>query len=481
MFVCLDKYQLLVQTPFNKKYDLVQKFRGLNITRGSFNDPVDFMEAGFIRKDKWDCFHLDVPIHLSNDEVPSMQINGHWNGAGHGEPCCIVLTAPRHDKTCADIGSLWKDAAGVTFTLLRIATEDHLIFVSENVGTLTDYKFVMQITGTLTYVSDGANTASIPAFGEQKMVYLTRAYKFTKKRVMITKDGVDRVLYGGAECDSARIEEEYHHKNPATVAPALTAARPRGGYTTQPDLGNFGETMLIHRLTYHLLPDGAVLCEFQYEKKMPVRIELLLGVMYQERLDVFGGGIYRHIPKTLPFDCEEGTFDFSGLVPMAPGPFPKFKFLHRDFWTDPMSPPDRNVDYFKDTEGNMQLAFACGFLPVYDGAPEIRRTHLDNSALLIRTRKMYPLFMDGDVPDCHGIAYRKHFVPEKEGGGIYTVKFAGKTYIFADFFAEKTLTIPVRGSVKLFEKSDSVTYAVENGILSVTGKKGYAVFYEEEA
>ncbi len=480
MFVCMDKYQLLMQTPYSEKYDLVQKFRGLDITRGTFNDPVDFMEAGLIRKDKWDCFHLDIPIHLSNDEVPSSQINGHWNGAGHGDPCCIVLCAPRHGKTCADVGSVWKDCAGVTFTLLRIATEDHLIFVSENIGTLNDYKFVMQISGTLTYVSDGAHTGPIPASGEQKIVYLTRAYKFAKKRVIVTKDGKEQTLFGSAHCDSARIEEEYHHRNPATVAPALTAARPLGGYPEEPDLGDFGETMLIHRLCYHLLPDGTVLVEFKYEKKMPVRIELLLGVMYQERIDVFGGGIYRHIPKTLPVVCDEGTFDFSGLVPMAPGPFPKAKFLHRDFWTDPMSPPDRNVDYFKDAEGNMQLAFACGFLPLYDGVPEKRLQHLENAALLYHSRKMYPIFMDGDVPDCHGIAYRKYFIPEKESGGFYTIETAGKIFIFADFFGENTFRIPTGGNVRLFEKSDSVSYTMENSTLTVSGQNGYAVFYEEE-
>ncbi|MBE7063735.1 MAG: hypothetical protein E7390_08145 [Ruminococcaceae bacterium] len=480
MFVCLNKYQLLVQTPFSEAYDLVQKFRGLDITRSSFNDPVDFMEAGLIRKDKWDCFHLDIPFHLSNDEVPSSQINGNWNGAGHGDPCCIALHAPRHDKTVADIGSVWVDAAGVSFTLLRIATEDHLIFVSENIGTLAEYKFVMQITDRLTYLSDGANTLPIPASGEQKTVYLTRAYKFTKKRVVVTKDGKDRILFGSAHCDSARIEEEYLHRNPATVAPALTAARPPGGFASEPDLGDFGETMLIHRLCYHMSADGTVLCEFQYEKKMPVHIGLLLGVMYQERLDVYGGGIYRHIPKTLPVVCEEGTFDFSGLVPMAPGPFPKCTFLGRDFWSVPAAPPDRNVDYFKDTEGNMQLAFACGFLPIYDGVPEKRLQHLENAALLYHSRKMYPLFMDGDVPDCHGIAYRKYFIPERDSGGTYTIRADGKTFIFADFFSEKTFRIPISGPVQLFEKSDSVSYAVKDNILTVSGRHGYAVFYKEE-
>ncbi|MBQ7033416.1 MAG: hypothetical protein IJN25_07150 [Clostridia bacterium] len=478
MFVCMAKYQLLVQTPYSETYDLVQKFRGMTITHGSFNDPVDFMEAGLIRRDKWDCFHLDVPFAISNDEAVPCIINGIWHGAGHGYPCCVALYAPRHDKTVADVGSVWKDDAGVTFTLLRIPNEDYLVFVSENIGTLEDYKFVLHITGKLTYVSSGAHTAPIPAGEEQKTVYLVRAYKFTKKRVIVIQDGKERILFGSAHCDSARIEEEYEIRNPATVAPALTAARPLGGFSEQPDLGDYGETMLIHRMNYHLLPDGTILCDFNHEKTMSgVRFERWLGAMYQEKLDVYGGGIHRRVPKTLPLVCSDGTFDFNTPISLDPGIYPEGKpYITREFWATPDSPPDRVVDYFRDAAGHDRLGFACGYLPVYDGVPEKRLQHLTHAGLLNSTRKVYPTFMDGDLTKVRGIAYKKYFVQSTDRASFYTITFEGKTYVYVDFIEEKTLEIPCSGAVSLYEKSNDVSYEVENSTIIVKGTNGYAVF-----
>lgn len=480
MFVAMSKYQLLVQTPYSETHDLVQKFRGMEITHGSFNDPVDFMEAGLIRKDKWDCFHLDVPFAISNDEAVPCIINGIWHGAGHGYPCCVVLYAPGHGKTVADIGSVWRDDAGVSFTLLRIATEAHLVFVSENTGSLESYKFVMQITGKLTYLFGGENTAPIPADGEQKTAYLTRAYKFTKKRVITIKDGKESILFGSADCDAVRIEEEYEIRNPATVAPALTAARPKGGFTEEPDLGDYGETMLIHRMNYHVLPDGTVLCDFNHEKTMNVSFDRWLGAMYQEKLDVFGGAIHRRIPKTLPLTLSDGTFDFNTPISLEKGEYPESDpLITEEFWATPDSPPDRVVDYFRDKEGHDRLGFACGYLPLYDGVPEKRKQHLTHTGYFKNSRKVYPTFMNGDLNSVRGIAYKKYFPQNTDRASFYQITFEGKTYIYVDFIEEKTLKIPVHGSVSVYEKSDDISYAVSEDVVSVSGKNGYAVFIAE--
>lgn len=477
MFVCLNKYQLLVQTPYSEKYDLVQKFRGMDITHASFNDPVDFMEAGLIRKDKWDCFHTDVPFTFSSDEAVPCIINGIWLGAGHGHPACIALAAPGHGKTVRDIGSRWKDESGMTFTLLRILTEDHLMLVSENIGTKEDYQFVLHIEGKLSFLSDGENTAPIPAGEDQKTIYLTRAYKFTKKRIIVIKDGKESILYGSAHCDSARIEEEYEIRNPATVAPALTAARPEGGYKEQPDLGDYGETMLVHRMRYHILPDGTVLCDFDHEKTMDIRFDRWLGAMYQEKLDVFGGAIHRRIPKTKPLTLSDGTFDFNTPISLERGSYPESDpLITKEFWATPNSPPDRVVDYFRDKEGHDRLGFACGYLPLYDGVPEKRLKHLTHTGYFKNTRKVYPTFMNGDLDKVRGIAYKKYFPQSTDRASFYTITFEGKTYIYVDFIEEKTLEIPVSGTVSVYEKSDDVTYAASDGMLSVSGKNGYAVF-----
>ncbi len=478
MQVYTSKSTALFKTPYSEAYDLAQLFRGIELIHGSpFNDPVDFMSAGLVRRDKWDPFHFDIPLAITSDEATPAIINGNWIGANHGEPCCITLEAPKHGKTLADVGSVWKDDAGVSFTLLRIETEDHLLLVSENTGTKEAYQFVMQITGRLSYVSDGAHPAPIPATGTQKISYLARACQFTEKRIIIIKDGAEQVLCGSAECDSARIEESYILRNPATVAPALTARRPENGFTQPPDLGDYGEPMLLHRMYYHILADGTVLCDFSVEKTMDVQFERWMGAMYQEKQDAFGGGIYRRIPKTLPLTLSDGTFDFNTPISLEPGVYPETRpVLSREYWAVPDSPPDRVVDYFRDAEGHDRLGFACGYLPLFDGEPEKRLRHLRQAGLLNHTRKMYPTFMDGDLTAVRGIAYKKYFPQSRDRASLYTIPWAGKTYIYADFIEENTVQLPVSGFVTLYEKSGDVTYGLDENILTAHGKNGYAVW-----
>jgi len=67
-------------------------------------------------------------------------------------------------------------------------------------------------------------------------------------------------------------------------------------------------------------------------------------------------------------------------------------------------------------------------------------------------------------------------MPERDNAFMYTIPAEGKTYIFMDFFTNATLTAPLEGNVRLYEKSEDITYEVKDGILSASGKKGYAVF-----
>ncbi len=476
----LDNGMAVFQTPYDEKYDMVQKFRGLGKHSVDDNGPVDFVSVGLAIREKEDAWHPDIPFALTTDEAVPCRVNDAWIGANHGQPCCIDLYAPKHGKTISDVGSVWKDEKGVLFTLLRVLNEDYLQFVSENVGTKTDYRFVMHIADSLTYISNGENKEAIQTDGGQKLSLLNRAYRFTKKRLIGIRDGQEKVVNRYMECDKAKIEEEYEIINPATVAPALTAARPEGGYMSPPDLGNYGEVMIRHHMVYHILEDGTVLCDFEVEKCMDVHFERWMGAMFQERQDVFGGSIWRYLPKTLPITCPEGEFDFSVPYDTAPGPFPKTFHVTPEFWENPASPPDRVVDYLRDEKGHDRLGFVCGFLPLYDGLPEKRLEHLEHSIMLYHSRKVYPTFMSGDITKTRGIAYRRFFEVEKDRASYYTVQAEGKTFLYADFFEENTLEIPICGSVHLYEKSDGISFSEKDGTLTVSGDKGYAVFICEE-
>ena len=201
-----------------------------------------------------------------------------------------------------------------------------------------------------------------------------------------------------------------------------------------------------------------------------------MGAMFQERIDAFGGGVRRYIPKTKHIDTPEGVFDFSRPYPLDSEIFPKDKFVTEEYYTNPNSPPDRIVDYFFDEKGIAKLGFACGYLPLYDGAPEYRSKHLSEATELIYTRKAYPTFLTGTFSRVQGIAYKKYFPVSSNAASWYSVQAEGKTYLYADFFEQTTLQIPIQGKATLLEKSDSTTYKIHKNSLTLSSPKGYAVF-----
>ncbi len=479
MYVCTYQDFLLIRTPFSKRYDLIQKFRGLEGDSLRYNKPVDFMESGLMQKDKWDCWHIDVPFALNTDEAVPAFVNGSYIGGNHGHHGAVLVYSPAHGKTTVDVGSLWKDEKGIFFTLVRVENEDYLSFISENVGIgIENYEFVTQIVGRLVYCENGENTKEISP-QEQNIQDIRRSIRHKNKSITAFVDGNARRVLGGLSCDYAEIYEEYEIINPATVAKSLREARPQGGYLKQPDLADFGEPMISCKITYRIEPDGTVLILFDYKKLMNVRFERFLGVMHQEKLDVYGGGIWRYYPKVVPFTTKEGIFDFSKPTSLVGKPFPKEKALTRKYWRDNGSPCERVVDYFRDKKGNDKLAFASGFLPIYDGAPEVRDRQVFNVINMQYTRKHYPMFLEGDLTEFRGIGYKKYFKPLKNKASYYQISVEDKTYIFADLFVETSLDIPISGQVSLLEKSEDVSFEKVGKVLKIKGNNGFAVFVSE--
>ncbi len=467
--------QVNFRTPYNEKYDLIQKYRGVAEGNFGYNNTVDNIETGLVLREKWDYWHSDVPLSISTDEAPPMTVNGTYIGANHGFSGAVGLYLPGHDKTLADVGSHWKDAEGTLWTLLT-ANEDVITLISENIGeSEVRYDFKRNIEGTLIYVSGGEHTSDIVVGAKSFQTAMRPVNRHTKRRVVAYKDGQAKVVYGEESCDYAEIQEEYDVVNPVSMARALHENRPEGGYTAIPQA--MGDAMIKCRYIYRIEADGTVVIDFSYEKLQDVHLKVCMGAMYQEKLDVYGGGIYRYIPKILPFETPEGSFDFS--VPVSTdyrAPFPKVKYIKADCWENPMSPPDKIVDILRDSEGHDRLGFVCGYLPIYDGVPKKRIPHLETAIHIVRTRKGYPFFMSGDLTKMRGVAYKKYFVPERDNAVIYTIPYEGKKYIYMDFFQEATLSVAVEGTVKLYEKSEAISYEVKDGMLSARGTKGYAVF-----
>ncbi len=474
MIVSKHKDTVLFATHYSDEFELIQKFSGLSPVNAYYNTPVNFTESGLKYKNKWDIWHIDVPFAYSNDEAPPVMVNKKWLGANHVFPFAVALHIPDHGKEYADIGSLWQDDEGTKWTLTNVS-EEVLTFVSENIGeSYTKYDFKMQIASKLTHIENAVNKEDIDCNVESWKSALSPSIRITKCKVITYTDGKPQLLLYHTECDYAEIHEDYDIVNPVSMVEEIRKNRPEGGYTS-PFYGAMGETMVSVSRIYRIENDGTITCDFKIKKHMDIHLMRCLGVMFQEKLDTYGGGIYRYIPKSKPFVCDEGSFDFSMPVSTAPGPYPKNGYLTPQFWEDEKNPPDRIVDYFRNTDGKDVMGFSCGYLPVLDGVPEIRTKQLLSTVNHVSTRKAYPFFMEGDISECHGIAYRKHFPVDKDKTSVYTIPYGDKTYTYVDLFEEDIITVPMENQPELYEKANGISYSYENGILTVKGK-GYSMF-----
>lgn len=462
----------IIITEFDKQNDLITKFRHTDILKSPYNRPVDFAEVGLLGRNKYDKWLPDIILSLSTDEAAPCVVKDDYIGANHGTPCAVKIYSPGHKRDFSDIGTVWCDSDGTRFTIIRIDDEDYITLVSENLGKdECDYSFKRSVCGNLT-----KNNSEI-SFCSQRCVYLANALRLKERCVFGIVDGKKVNVDAQCICNRAEITDNYDIINPATVAPELARLRPVGGYKENPDLSMFGEVMIEHNMTYVVLEDGTVLSDFDLKRKMNVRFERWIGIMFQARRDTFGGGIYRYLPKTKLFEADGKIFDFSAPLSLAES-YPQNHFLEKEGWLDEFSPPDRCIDYYRNNEGEDVICFASGFLPVFDGEPSIRCEKITHAGHLYKTRKYYATFANGDIKETRGIGYKKYFIPQCDGASVYNVEYGDKIFIFADFFKENEIKVAVSGDLKLVESYGDLEYSVEDGILHIKGKKGCMTLIE---
>lgn len=503
MDISINSNDIVFRTPFSDKHDLLQIMRGIRPGTVFANEPVDFRLSGLQRKGHMDIWHIDIALSFATDEAAPPAINFDDGGANHSAPCGVRLNVPNHGMDYSDISSLWHDEAGNEWTLVRVEDPDNLMFVSQNVGTSkTHHKFLDRVIGTLTYVTCGTHTAPITPTSQSGHNQMHRSIRHTARDLFYYKDGQRHRITGyHTDCDSAEIIEQYEIINPATIAETLRKNRPAGGYFAPVDIA-VGEPMVKFNFIHRILGDGTVLIEFDHHRVSDAIWSSYMGYMAQERCDVYDSGIYRYVPKLKPFEHNGVMYDLSDPINTSSDDFPDRCSLSRDRWESLSSPPDRQIDFIRKpggsgfTDGDSAAAFASGFLPLYDGIPEVRAKNIHGTSPLIKSRKTYPGFIscfhpeDGGFPPkmdlenapsldhVHGIAYRKFFFPKSRTATSYTVDFDGITYLYMDFYKDGELTckIPNGKTPKLTEASSTVSYTVTDSEITAKASKGYAIF-----
>ena len=388
---------IVFRTPFSPTHDLIQIMCGIAPGDPSRNNPVDFKLAALQRRGNVDIWHADQVLSYATDECPPYVINGEDIGGNHGHTCAVRALAPEHGFSDKHAGSQWLDDSGMHWTLMRVENADSLLFLSDNTGkSLYEYDFADHIEGCLRMQDH-----TLPIAHQQGHVQLTPAIRHLQRDAVCMVNGQWQPVTGEViPCECAEIREVYEVLNPATIAAALRGEAP-------------AQAMLLHRMTYRIQPDGTILCDFDHRLLQPVRLTHYLGVMHQEKCDVFGGGVWRTIPGLKPFEDSGHWFDFSVPYCITGRAMPNWRTLTPDLWADPLCPPDRQYDAFLRPDGSCAAVFASGFLPQYDGEPSRRAHNMTDAGDMVPSCKTYPTFAGGRagrilLSSLRGVAYRKY-------------------------------------------------------------------------
>ncbi len=471
-----------ITSAYSADENLRQSFLLLHDGSSEHNVHFDFYGAYLVNKQT--SAEKCLLEKVISDETAPLIINGLYLGANHGA-VGVRLTAANHGKTTADIGSLWTDTSNQDWTLLRVIDENTLLFLAEITCDLSSeaFSFPSKIMGnSLTYKESGASTSNI-VFTAQEGSQVYPSVANVSPSVYTVRDNVKSAplsLYTAAQisCDEVILEISYDIMNPALIGKTLRENRPEGGYTSSPSLA-VGEKMVHYTLRMTIDESGTVFTNFDHEILTELYSMEYYGYQFYPRADVYQGGVYRYLPGTKEFSATASdntvkTFDFS--VPFnTASDFPLSTDLKSEQWANPDSyVPDRIIDYYKNTSGKIAAAYATGFLPTDDAAPDKRKGNTTESVFLYKSKKAYPIFINNAAfakKDAHirGTAYRKYEDLSSQTGDatVYSATYDNKVYFYIDFFAETSTALDL--SAKYNIANPEIVYKSTDAVCTLLG------------
>ncbi|MGN1059577.1 MAG: immunoglobulin-like domain-containing protein, partial [Clostridia bacterium] len=495
MTVAANDSELAVKTEFSAEQDHVQRvgnlFRPLNDPARTSNNPVDFGQTYLVAEDDTDLWTIDTRItgdtQNTQDEATPFMINGSYIGANHGQNSGMYVTVTGHGLGYADVGSRWtttvaaeeSDPVTINWNLLRIVDENTLLFLSDGTfqkGAYT-YGFSTQLSASDTMTRVGSAGSLTVESVTVNQVF--PSIRHTKKTAYAVSGGLKWKIEPNTsyDCDYVVIEESYQIIDPSTIAEAVRANAPTGGYTANPDLTVGGEAMMNYNVVYTLLPDGTVLTEVNHEVLKAIRIDSYGLLQYPKRTDYAGGGIYRYLPNTKSFEAravgqaasETTGFDFSvptKIIGEDAAAYPNSYVYRNADCVDTSYPNERTIDFFSD--GSKDAAtFASGYLPVGMGAKD-KLAGIRSGFYFYSSYKAYPriyqsAMQDGPGTILFGVGYKKLYAGGRSDNmNVYTVPYGDTLYTYVDMFATgKSYTLPAG-------------YAVVNQSANVTISAGVA-------
>lgn len=432
-------------------------------------------------------------IHGIGDDCTPWNINGTFIGANHGCSDGRELTCPGHGKTAADLGSEWKDAAGVKFYIIRIVDANRVWVLSENKGSNAIWQFVQTITGsTLTNTSapDVINISS------DKMAQLTPACRIQKQAYLA--DG-QTALPEKKEvaCNYLDIVEEYDIINPASLLAKIRQSPGQERDFVGADL----DGVIHNSIIYRFLPNGAIVVLHTSTALQDFKIGYM-GFIQSAKMHAGNDQTHEYyIPKTKPFSLGGTNYNFQAIQDFKPRLSVSVGFQASEkSIADEQNLPDRFIQLLGDRENGKlvrKVGFALGYSPV-SGVTKIgeRSRYTSSAGSIYITSKSYPCAINnkvgaivpaGTVFNC--VAYRIYFNPQinPKATCVYWYKENNDYLVYLDYHRNvenEVVALPAEMTGKkiaIIEKTPSLALKTnktvpDKGImLSVTDNYAYAV------
>lgn len=372
--------QLYFSSPFSESMNIVYR---LELARESSftNNPNSNFGDVYLSAKLGNQTVYNTLLKQSGDDIAPVALSTSYIGANHGWNQAVALTKMGHGKTFSDIGSIYTNTASVQFVILRIVNENVIWITSKNqaVDGFT-YTFVVP-NGSLTYLSGGANTATISTYTTAGIGNLYPSVSPSNTEVFI--NGNSKIVIDGTyKCDFIDVRESYDVYDLPSILDKLIVNRPVGGYLSNVYFNSLGADKLFsHNITYRFQSNSTILINHNFRTFKKLSLSYL-GFIQMEALTT--GKLY--IPKTLPISDGIKTFDFRLNENWTSAPNAALNMTSA-YWENPLSPPDRLIN------SNSNVNIHIGYM-TDRGVGLNRKDKLNNAINLFTSKKIYPHALD---------------------------------------------------------------------------------------
>jgi hypothetical protein len=412
----------------------------------------------------------------SDDSTPIYTNNVGHIMEGHGLEVPVV-TSVGHNKTSADLGSVWSNG-GHQFVIAEISG-DAITLYSKPYASGSTWAMAPAVSGTLAHVSGAAHTGNI------SITSCATAQKYPVVKNLVRRvlaDGTVELVDGNSgRASYVDISEEFDVIDPSTIVT-----------TNRPFDWNDAAGLWMHVKNVYRATAGTTIVHSTYDVLRPLDVGYI-GIIQVAAITIpTYEQQYYYIPRTKPVD----GYDFKAIqlfnsVPARP------IYFTSTYVDDVDNPPDRQVFLFKKAaDDNYDIGLAFGYSPYGDTAA--RNRDCASSGLgycrINESKKTFMAMVAGigvvDRVTYDAYAYRQYIDPKQYDSGklAYWNTQNGHDLVYVDYHRRATndvTVLPSRLAGKAVRVIDAVNIQTPAArvsadgslILSTTGNStyGYAV------